>query len=325
MEFILSKNLRSVIQGNFSIKDLISGSPYSIFFEFHKPPYGGGNQFLLALRKELRRHDVNLSVNKWNRRTECVLVNSYNFSFERFLELKKKYPSTRIIHRIDGPISVYRGTDDNEIDRKIAEFNQRHADTTIVQSRFSFEAHKKLGFEYKDPHIIHNAADPTLFYPGPSSNNDGRKIKLIGTAWSNNKKKGLEFFEFLDDELDFNLFELTFVGRIDGKFKNIRVRAPLPSQELGALLQTHDIYIAASQDDPCSNALIEALTCGLPAVFHNSGGHPELVKNAGERFETPSDLLSAIDRVSKNIPKYKDFIKPPSITEVARQYADLIK
>ena len=43
-------------------------------------------------------------------------------------------------------------------------------------------------------------------------------------------------------------------------------------------------YLAPSCDDPCSNALLEALACGLPAAYRDSGGHPELVGEGGLPF-----------------------------------------
>ena len=31
--------------------------------------------------------------------------------------------------------------------------------------------------------------------------------------------------------------------------------------------------------DPCPNSVIEAMSCGLPILYSNSGGLPELVNN----------------------------------------------
>jgi glycosyltransferase involved in cell wall biosynthesis len=65
---------------------------------------------------------------------------------------------------------------------------------------------------------------------------------------------------------------------------------PLPSVQLADLMRKHDVYLAASRDDPCSNALLEGLACGLPAAFRRSGGHPELVGEAGIGFEDAEEL-----------------------------------
>ena len=51
-------------------------------------------------------------------------------------------------------------------------------------------------------------------------------------------------------------------------------------------------------NDPCPNTVIEALSCGLPILYSNSGGVPELVgANAGialeckESWQTPQTPL----------------------------------
>ena len=58
-------------------------------------------------------------------------------------------PATaRIVHRVDGPIGVYRGFDDGT-DRRIVEINSAVADATVFQSRYSLEKHRELGLELR--------------------------------------------------------------------------------------------------------------------------------------------------------------------------------
>ncbi|GAB4392178.1 MAG: hypothetical protein Tsb005_05110 [Gammaproteobacteria bacterium] len=38
-----------------------------------------------------------------------------------------------------------------------------------------------------------------------------------------------------------------------------------------------DCYIMTKHNDPCPNTVLEALACGLPVIYSNSGGVPELV------------------------------------------------
>ena len=91
------------------------------------------------------------------------------------------------------------------------------------------------------------------------------------------------------------------------------------------LYKKHDIFITASKKDPCSNALIEALHCGLPAIALNDGGHPEIVKNGGELFNNTNDVLFKIDKISNNYHFYQKNIYLPSIKEVGKQYYSFIK
>ena len=55
----------------------------ALFHEFHPPPYGGGNQFLLALLGELRRRGRDVEVNRISGHTTVCLYNSFNFDFRR--------------------------------------------------------------------------------------------------------------------------------------------------------------------------------------------------------------------------------------------------
>ena len=113
-------------------------SDVAVFHEFHAPPYGGGNQFLLALVRELRERGVSVEANRLSAGTPACLFNSFNFAFSRLHRFARS--GVRMVHRVDGPIGVYRGFDDGS-DRRIVAVNQELADATIVQSRFSLDKH----------------------------------------------------------------------------------------------------------------------------------------------------------------------------------------
>src|SRR5690606_23122636 len=106
-------------------------------------------------------------------------------------------------------------------------------------------------------------------------------------------------------------------------FRNSKIINAVPSKDLAKILKDNDIYIAPSEDDPCSNALIEALACGLPAVYKISGGHPEIVGQAGIGFNDKNDILEAVNEVSLNIEKYQKLIKIPSLKETAKKYIEV--
>lgn len=301
----------------------LRGPEIVIFHEFHKPPYGGGNQFLLALEKELKQRGRDMGRNRVGKNTKICLFNSFNFDFDQLVSLHKKY-KPKMIHRVDGPISVYRGTDE-KIDKNILEMNHKLADATIFQSQYSKDSHEKMGLEFKKPVVIQNAVDPTIFNrAGKAENLDNtKKIKLISTSWSANQNKGRDIYDWLDKNLDFSKYEFTFLGNYPGHFKNIIHLKPLPSVEVAKILKMHDIYITASKNDPCSNALIEALACGLPAVYLNSGGHPEIVKNGGESFTGEDDILEAIEKVVSNYKYYQDKISVTSLEKIADKYLEI--
>lgn len=91
---------------------------------------------------------------------------------------------------------------------------------------------------------------------------------------------------------------MTFVGNAPCKFQRLTHLAAVDSQQLALILREHDIFVTASLDDPCSNALIEALQCGLIPVVRASGGHLELAGAAGVSFHGTTDILAAIDEAA---------------------------
>ena len=120
---------------------------------------------------------------------------------------------------------------------------------------------------------------------------------MIASSWSDNPNKGVDVLSWLDAHLDHERYELTFAGRTDEVFEHVLVLGPIATEPLAEELRRSDVYLAPSRNDPCSNALLEALACGLPAVFRASGGHPELVGEGGLPFELPEEVPAALDRL----------------------------
>jgi glycosyltransferase involved in cell wall biosynthesis len=297
-------------------------SDLAVFHEFHDPPYGGGNQFLLALVRELRSRGLSIEIDRLSGHTPACLYNSFNFDFRRLRRFARH--GVRMVHRVDGPIGAYRGFDDGT-DRRIVQINAL-ADATIVQSRFSLEKHRELGLELRDPVVIHNSVDPAIFHP-PAARQPlgGRPLRVIATSWSQNPRKGSDILAWLDEHLDFSAVELTFAGQAPASFQRIRTVAPLPSPQLADLLRAHDAYLAPSRDDPCSNALLEALACGLPAAYLRSGGHPELVGAGGVGFDAPEELPDAFEQLRAQLDDLRAAIRVPPLGEVADRYLEVLR
>jgi glycosyltransferase involved in cell wall biosynthesis len=294
-------------------------SDIAVFHEFHRPPYGGGNQFLLALVGELERRGLSVEKNRLSGETSACLYNSFNFDFGRLRRFARE--EVRMVHRVDGPVGVYRGFDDGT-DGRIAAINEL-ADVTILQSQFSLAKHRELGIELSNPVVVRNSVDPSIFHP-PAHRARHERLRVIATSWSGNPRKGGDLLAWVDSNLDPEAFEVTFAGNTDQTFERIRVVPPLPSEQLADLLRSHDVYLAASRDDPCSNALLEGLACGLPAAFLRSGGHPELVGEAGIGFDDPRELPQALARLREELDERRARIHVPALTDVADRYLDAL-
>jgi glycosyltransferase involved in cell wall biosynthesis len=299
------------------------GADLSVFHEYVPPPSGGGHQFIRALSRELERRGLVLEENRISGDTTTCLFNSFNFDAARLRRFARD--DVRMVHRVDGPIGVYRGFDDGT-DRRIVELNRDFADATVVQSRFSLEKHTELGLDLRSPVLIPNAPDPELFHPpAVYLPTDGRRLRVIACSWSDNPRKGADILEWLDRQLDEDEVEVTFAGRTDLRFERIRAVGPLRSRELAELLRTQDVYLAASRDDPCSNALLEALACGLPAAFLRSGGHPELVGEGGLGFDDAEELPDVFMRLRRELESRRAAILVPALADVAERYLEVLR
>lgn len=305
------------VKGQFTSADL------SIFHEFEPPPTGGGHQFLRAFARHAETRGLRIENNKVSRTTRACLFNSFNFDEKRLLRTRRD--SVLYVHRVDGPIDVYRGYDDG-VDKAIHAVNLKLADKTIFQSQYSMQKHLEVGMKFKTPSVILNAADPEIFHSrGRVKFSRNRKTRLIASSWSDNVNKGASVYQWLDEHLDLDRFEFTFVGRSPVVFKNIRMIPAVDSYRMADLFRSHDIYLTASRNDPCSNSLIEALTCGLPAVYLKSGGHPEIVRLAGAGFDSAEEIPGLLGQVADGYDAYQSRISLPSIQEVSERYLDVLE
>ena len=295
----------------------------ALFHELAPPPTGGGHQFLRALVGELERRGLDVELNRISGGTPACLFNSFNFDFRRLRRFVRE--DVRMVHRVDGPIGTYRGFDDGT-DARIAEVNAELAAATIVQSRYSLDAHRALGIELRDPVVIPNGVDAAIFHP-PTARQPlaGRRVRVIATSWSDNPNKGSDALAWLDRNLDRKRYELTFAGRIAEPFEHVRLLGALPTAELANELRRQDVYLAPSRNDPCSNALLEALACGLPAVYRASGGHPELVGEAGVPFDAPEEVPAALDRLVAGLDERRAAIRLTPLGEVADRYLQVLR
>jgi glycosyltransferase involved in cell wall biosynthesis len=294
----------------------------SILSKFVNGPWGGGNQFLKALATHLHNKGV-YTPNPLE--ADIVIVNSKDEL--QYVESLKKDHNKTIIHRVDGVFSIYRGPEWLHLDQQVYYFLKNFADGVVYQSNWSKVRHRDNGSpKHPCESVIYNAPDSSIFNTTnkPSRNPDA-KTRLITTSWSPNMRKGFSTMQFLDENLDFDRYEYIFVGQSPVKFKNIEMIDAVPSEKLAEIIKTCDIFITASENDTCSNSLIESMSCGLPAVGLNSGGTPEIIKEGGKTFAGCDDILQVIDGVSENLQSYIDKISIETFSDIGKRYYNFMR
>ncbi|MBF0355156.1 MAG: glycosyltransferase family 4 protein [Alphaproteobacteria bacterium] len=294
-----------------------------IHFPYRLGPYGGANQFFKALRGALRRID---RFAESPEAADAILFNSHH-SIDQIIDFRAKNSKAIFVHRVDGPMRVYNASSDKR-DGIVALASRLLADATVFQSEWSRAENEKAGWE-GPPYgtLIGNAPDPEIF------NSCGRvvppgslaeKVRVISSSWSPNPRKGFDVYAFLDQTLDLDRFDFTFVGNSPYQFKRIKHLPPLESHALASELKQNDIFLAATLNDPCSNSLLEALACGLPVIARRSGGNPELVRKGGLLFDEKEEVIGLMGDLAANYHAYVEAIYSPNIDEIAFKYADFV-
>ena len=65
---------------------------FSLWHEFHNPPYGGGNQFMIALSDALERNGAKVSMNKLSSAVDIHICNSAWFDHRLFEKKQPNFP-----------------------------------------------------------------------------------------------------------------------------------------------------------------------------------------------------------------------------------------
>jgi glycosyltransferase involved in cell wall biosynthesis len=297
----------------------------ALFHEFAPPPAGGGHQSLRAVVGEMRRRGVGVEIGAASPSARAVLFNSFNFDAARLAWFAARVSDDcRMVHRVGAVTTLYRGVDDGT-DTHVAELNRRFADATIAISHATVEMYGSIGIELVAPRVIYNGTDPEIFHPaGRTPFARDRRTRLVAVSWSDNPRKGGPFYRWLERNLDWDRYELTYVGNTAEQFERAAVVPPLPSHELADFLRTQDVFVTATESDAYSNALVEALCCGLPAVYFQSGGSGEAVKHAGFGFSDWEEVPALLDRLRDEYEDRQASISLPTLAEVTDEYLDML-
>ena len=200
-----------------------------------------------------------------------------------------------LVHRVDGVPKLNRGHETRA--DQVQPAANRLTDHTIFQTMFcrtSFA--EECGLAPKSWRIIKNAADPRVFFPNPNVIKKDGPLRLAAVSWSSNPRKG---FATIADVSRLPGVEVTFVGNwcpeVDPA--NVRLSGVLMAEELAEVLRSSHAMLHAAWNEPCSNAIVEAMACGLPIVYRDSGGNRELAGDYGVPLtDDLSEVIEALLR-----------------------------
>ena len=222
------------------------------------------------------------------------------------------------------------------------------ADLIVYQSHFSKKIHQRY-FPNKPNVVIVNGTSFKATSIHKESRIINSYIKLVTTYDGFRPSKRIDeivnFVKWVKIIKGIDI-ELTIIG-YDGKkplctsdkmitsIENENFIKTLPrfkdyNDEVVKVLKSSDVYISFSYRDACPNAIIEAMSFGLPVLAIKSGGLPDIIGSAGELIEN-SDFengffsshrfscdfpkidynvtIKALNKILQNLPVYNNSVK----------------
>jgi glycosyltransferase involved in cell wall biosynthesis len=163
--------------------------------------------------------------------------------------------------------------------------------------------------------VINNGVDTAIFQPSKSLFRQRfeieDKIILLGVAFDWGKRKGLQYFEMLERDLD-DRYQIVLVGVNESQAKRLSDRFILiPStqnqKELAEIYSAADVFVNPTLEDNFPTVNIEALACGTPVITFQTGGSPEAIDSScgwvvpyGD-YEAMKGVIEGLDRKTEEI------------------------
>jgi len=196
----------------------------------------------------------------------------------------------KIVFRIDGLREIYAGMKDRA-DEVLVD-NLDLADSVVFQSLFSRDCFDKLKICYpQDYCIIYNGANEKVFYPANNSPGRSNGVVLVSNSWSVNPRKGFETISLFSELENVSILH---IGRWPEGISsgNVRLMGTMSEEKVAQTLRSGHFFLFPSECEACPNVVLEALASGLPVLYSESGGTPELFKDGDFGIVLPSETKS---------------------------------
>ncbi len=241
--------------------------------------------------------------------SNCIY--SSNYIVKKYIKYRMPiiYNQNGIFHKV-----WYKGDVGRENSKM--EFYLKNSDFVFFQSKFCKRCcDENIYKRTKNYKILYNAVDTNIFRPLKTKVTSHVPILKIGTYTKNNLWRLVDTIEIIKNVNQAGIlkYKITIIGSIDeyskntvdkvirkyGMNKEICFLGGINQNKIVKIMQKNMIFLTTKIHDPCSNAVIEAMACGLPIIFHNSGGNFELVNDAGWGFGKKQRSISTVT-VKKN-------------------------
>jgi glycosyltransferase involved in cell wall biosynthesis len=305
-------------------------------------PYGGANAFLRTLRDALARRGVRTTYDP-RAPFDLAFLNALTDDLDlehvrRIADRGRPVVHRKVGYRASGSPEM-RAVVDGVVhgDRLQVEFTP-HVTHTVFQSEYSRDVFLASGFDGPFT-VIPNGVDEEIFnleqrprfFGAPRRRafwDSSAPLRVVVSTWSTDENKGFSDYREIDRRLAGRSdVELTLIGRVPSgaRLRTFRVVPPQRRAALARRLKEQHVLLQLARFETCSNALIEGINCGLPAVFLDSGSNREIAGDYGEEYR--DDLDEALDRLR---PRYDAIVarvpdNPYRISIAVERYLELFR
>lgn len=169
------------------------------------------------------------------------------------------------------------------------------------------------GLDPAKARVIRPAVDPSFFTPGeaPESEHGFRIVTTGSLIWRKGFEYQLSAVRWLVNRGEHVSMDIIGEGperqRVSYTIHDLRiqdsvaVRGKLPPEAVRDCLQQADVFVLSSLSEGISNAVLEAMSCGVPVVTTDCGGMREAVTDGVEGFvvpvRDPESMAAALGRL----------------------------
>lgn len=258
--------------------------------------YGGANSFMRSLFGALRARGHRFVDDP--ARADVALFNALSDGLDiervkRIADLGLPIVHRRVGYIVSGSPEMRAAPDGVPYGDKLQTAFDPYIRLAVFQSEYGRRVFERAGFTGAFE-IVRNGVDERIFAPiargwralceRRRTTRPRERFRFVVSTWSTDPNKGFAEYAKLDEALGaYPGVSIALVGRWPEGFapKRIACVAPLRPHALARFLRAQDALLTLSRFETCSNALIEGLNCGLPALYLDSGSNAELAAPYG--------------------------------------------
>jgi|GEM_PF-1873990 len=266
---------------------------------------------------------------------DVAMLVQWSTDLEAVRELKSR--GVPLVHRLDGRArSLVKNYDKDELNREINAL----ADWTVFQSEYVrrhvtrpaetfFGTEEPVALDAARSSLIYNGVDRSVFNERvtPRAFDDGAELRFLHVAFTSNVRKGVGDVVRLAELLRSNpRVRFVCLGRqAEDAVWGVRLRrlenvtllgATGDRETIAATMRGCSALLFPSRNDYCPNTVLEAMSCGLPVIYHDSGGTPELVRD---------EIDAAGVAMSEPNPVYPLHAVAEHLDELSRRAVEMVK